>query len=158
MLRKLSLLIHIMITFLPCFLWSETTSSSQIELHPNHRSTKSAIEQVQKVFGKYSIESPGLFSGNHQGLSNYILTTVQPNLLLNKYKRFSGNIQLKAQAFFLETIKALNTFKSSKMTKWKVLLFFIYIETSMETGINNGLHIKQDNAMKSRDMWAPPIY
>ena len=66
MLRKLSLLIHIMITFLPFFLWSKTTSSSQIELHPNHRSTKSAIEQVQKVFGKYSIESPGLFSGNHQ--------------------------------------------------------------------------------------------
>ena len=70
MLRKLSLLIHIMITFLPCFLWSEATSSTQIELHPNHRSTKSAIEQVQKVFGKYSIESPGLFSGNHQGFEH----------------------------------------------------------------------------------------
>ena len=59
-----------MIIFQASFLWSETTSFSQIELHPNHRSTKSAIEQVQKVFGKYSIESPGLFSGNHQGFEH----------------------------------------------------------------------------------------
>ena len=46
------------------------TSSQSIDLEADLNSSLSALDQIRKSFGKYSIESPELFEGNHQGFEH----------------------------------------------------------------------------------------
>ena len=48
---------------------------SQLELVADKNSSLNATDQIRKVFGKYSIESPDLFEGNHQDFEHIQMQT-----------------------------------------------------------------------------------
>ena len=46
--------------------WGQESEFAEIKLIANKDTRASAMDQIRKAFGKYSIESPDLFEGNHQ--------------------------------------------------------------------------------------------
>ena len=46
--------------------WGQKSEFAEIKLIANKDTGLSAMDQIRKAFGKYSIESPDLFEGNHQ--------------------------------------------------------------------------------------------
>ena len=57
---------YLLFLALPILVKGKSELLSDIELQADINSSLNAIAQVQKAFGKYSIETPEIFSGNHR--------------------------------------------------------------------------------------------